>query len=146
MTAVDLINGTQELGIALWVEDGKLKFRSPAELDEELKHNLKQHKTEIIQLIQPKPYIKNGSELIIPSGCHPKYRWWDNGQSVFETLLELDAPDSMIENHIGELGSSKHWRQWQAILKERIVARPVADENSPSLLELFKDLKPEETP
>ena len=146
MTAADLVHGTQELGIYLWVEDGKLKFKSPGNLNEELKSNLKRHKAEIIQIIQPKPYLKNGSELIIPSGCNPKYRWWDKGQSIFETLLELDAPDSLIENNIGELGSSKHWKQWQAILKKRIEARPIADENSPSLLELFRDLKPEDTP
>ena len=32
------------------------------------------------------PYIKNKSELIIPGNCPEKYKWWKDGQSVFETF------------------------------------------------------------
>jgi hypothetical protein len=43
------------------------------------------------------PYIKNKSELIIPGNCPEKYKWWKDGQSVFETLLELNTPDTFFE-------------------------------------------------
>lgn len=145
MTAADLVKGTHEVGISLWVEAGKLRYKSPSKLNERMRETLKQHKCEIISLLssQPKPYIKNGSELIIPSECHPKYRWWDNGQSIFQTLLELDAPDTLIEQHVGELGSPASWRRWQEILTDRIESRKIG---SKSYTELFADLKPEDTP
>lgn len=65
------------------------------------------------------PYIKNGSELIIPSTCPEKYKWWKDGQSIFETLLEFDAPDTLVEKHISMLRSARIWKRWQEILKER---------------------------
>jgi hypothetical protein len=71
--------------------------------------------------VQPEelmPYIKNGSELIIPSNCPEKYKWWKDGQSVFETLLELDAPDPLFEKYVTE-ASPRKWKCWQKILKER---------------------------
>lgn len=34
-----------------------------------------------------------GNRLVIPCDCHPQYRWWTpDGQSIGETLTELDAP------------------------------------------------------
>ncbi len=87
------------------------------------------------------PYIKNGWELIIPTNCPDKYKWWAGGQSIFETLLELNAPNSLIKEHVGELGSPKHWRQWQEILKERVTSREIGNK---SYKELFADLKLED--
>ena len=75
------------------------------------------------------PYIKNGSELIIPGNCPAKYKWWKDGQSVFETLLEFDAPDTLIEKHITVLRNTRNWERWQEILKER--------KSSKSFTELF---------
>jgi hypothetical protein len=77
-------------------------------------------KDEVLEM-QPEalmPYIKNGSELIIPGNCPGKYKWWKDGQSVFETLLEFDAPDTVIEKYVTE-GSPRKWKCWQEILKER---------------------------
>ena len=72
--------------------------------------------------VQPEalmPYIKNESELIIPGNCPEKYKWWKDGQSVFETLLELDAPDTLFEKYVTE-GNPRSWGRWQKIIKERI--------------------------
>ena len=65
------------------------------------------------------PYIKNKYELIIPGNCPEKYKWWKDGQSIFETLLELDAPDTLFEKYVTE-GNSRNWGRWQKIIKERI--------------------------
>lgn len=51
-----------------------------------------------------KPYLHNG-ELRIPTGSDDKYRWWASGQSIYDTLLELNASDSIIEKYIGEIQS-----------------------------------------
>ena len=63
------------------------------------------------------PYLKDDSELIIPLDCQEKYRWWAGGQSIFETLIELNAPDSVFEKYIGSVTSSCSWRQLQEIRK-----------------------------
>lgn len=48
-----------------------------------------------------KPFITEAGELIIPPEAHPKYRWWyPDGQSVFQTLKELNAPQSVIDRYV----------------------------------------------
>ena len=47
----------------------------------------------------PRPYI-TGTELIIPFRSSRKYHWWDEGQSVLETLRELDAPGSVMKHYL----------------------------------------------
>lgn len=66
-----------------------------------------------------KPYIKNCSELILPMDAADKYRWWAGGQSIFNTLLELDAPNTLIESHLDGIGSSKNWERWKTISNQR---------------------------
>ncbi len=66
-----------------------------------------------------KPYLRN-NELIIPTDSDDKYRWWEGGQSIFATLLELNAPGTIIEKYVGELGSPDNWRKWQGIGKKEI--------------------------
>ncbi len=66
--------------------------------------------------IEPKPFLKN-NELIIPSDCAQKYRWWQGGQSIFETLQELEAPVDLMEQHIGEIGSPRE--HWQEVMRRR---------------------------
>ena len=63
------------------------------------------------------PYLKDNCELIIPLDCQEKYRWWAGGQSIFETLIELNAPDNVFEKYIGSVTSSCSWRQLQEIRK-----------------------------
>ncbi len=41
-----------------------------------------------------KPYIDDDRRLRIPVDAEPKYRWWDDGQSVWETLGELGVPEN----------------------------------------------------
>jgi hypothetical protein len=67
-----------------------------------------------------KPYIKNCSELILPMDAADKYRWWAGGQSVFDTLLELDALNALIESHLDGIGSSKNWERWKKVREERL--------------------------
>lgn len=43
------------------------------------------------------PYLEKDT-LVIPSDCEKKYKWWAGGQSVIETLKELEAgPEIMAK-------------------------------------------------
>ena len=66
-----------------------------------------------------KAYLDNQGRLRIPLDTDDKYRWWQGGQSVFATLLELGASDKEIEAHIGPISTPESWRQWQRIKTER---------------------------
>ena len=46
---------------------------------------------------QPVPYIDATGTLVIPFDSDPKYHWWRGGQSITETLKELNAsPDVLV--------------------------------------------------
>ena len=49
-----------------------------------------------------KPYLTETGELIIPSGAPVEYKWWDGGQSVKETLEELNAPEEVVHRYIDQ--------------------------------------------
>ncbi len=70
---------------------------------------IRDHKVGILHLLQrtvdgqdySKPFIVN-DELRIPGNCHPRYRWWAEGQTVMATLLELEGSDNIIERYCGK--------------------------------------------
>jgi len=44
------------------------------------------------------PYIRNNT-LFIPFNSDKKYWWWDNGQLIHDTLIELNAHDDLLSNY-----------------------------------------------
>ena len=60
-------------------------------------------------------HLDDQGRLRIPLDADDKYRYWQGGQSVFATLLELDASDKEVEAHIGPISTPESWRQWQRI-------------------------------
>ncbi|SRR5712692_7407516 len=44
------------------------------------------------ETVLTRPYLNDRGELIIPFDCDPRYHWWADGQSVAQTLAELNAP------------------------------------------------------
>lgn len=47
-----------------------------------------------------KPYISERGELIIPDDCDPKYYYWAKcGQSLYETLRELNVSDEIWKKY-----------------------------------------------
>ena len=48
---------------------------------------------------QPFPYITDYGSLRIPHNSPQKYHWWDRGQSVIQTLLELEASDEILKRY-----------------------------------------------
>lgn len=59
-----------------------------------------------------KPFVFNsthGPDLRIPANCHPKYKWWAGGQSIAETLLEINAPKTLWLNHVDPTLNKRGW-------------------------------------
>jgi hypothetical protein len=46
-----------------------------------------------------KPYISDGC-LIVPPGCKKRYKYWEGGQSVAETLYELIATHLILDKYL----------------------------------------------
>ncbi|MEI6207318.1 MAG: hypothetical protein WCP20_11080 [Desulfuromonadales bacterium] len=48
-----------------------------------------------------KPYLDDNCDLHITFKSHPKYHWWTTGgQSILETLVELDASWSVAKKYL----------------------------------------------
>ncbi len=61
------------------------------------------------------PYLTEGNELIIPPFAPQRFRWWQNGQSVWVTLAGLNAPLATWRRHgvnLGEFLLSAEHSEW----------------------------------
>ena len=58
------------------------------------------------------PHIDKNGCLVIPFGCNPKYKYWDGGQSIFATLLELGATDETISRHVDPIHTPAAYDKW----------------------------------
>ena len=45
------------------------------------------------------PYIHSTGDLIIPFSSDQKYHFWNDGQHLCDTLIELNAPEDVWVNH-----------------------------------------------
>jgi hypothetical protein len=45
------------------------------------------------------PYIDHTGTMIIPFSADPKHHFWNGGQPLFITLLELNAPEDIWGKH-----------------------------------------------
>ena len=61
------------------------------------------------------PYLNRLGIPRIPPDCEPKYRHWEDGQPLLDTLLELDASDRVIDMRVTKEHSPESWRRWQGI-------------------------------
>ena len=65
------------------------------------------------------PYLDRLGIPRFPPDCEPKYRHWENGQPLLDTLLELKAQDWAIDSRVTREGSPDDWRRWQEIKAAR---------------------------
>lgn len=49
--------------------------------------------------LQPLPYITDYGTLIIPHNSPLLYHWWNRGQSIKDTLRELEASDEILKRY-----------------------------------------------
>lgn len=88
---IRLINGQPRIGPADKVPQSILKkarhnrAKIIAELNEEA--NLRW------------PYFNNCGDLVIPHDCPPRFRYWQDGQSLMDTLVELGAGEEILNRY-----------------------------------------------
>ena len=46
------------------------------------------------------PYIDNNGTIIIPFNADSKYHFWNGGQPLSDTLMELNAAEDIWSKHI----------------------------------------------
>jgi len=46
------------------------------------------------------PYIDHTGTMIIPFSADQKYHFWNGGQPLSDTLLELNVPEEVWHKHI----------------------------------------------
>jgi hypothetical protein len=73
----------------------------------------------LISLRGNKPYLDILGIPRLPPDCEPKYRHWENGQPLLDTLLELKAQDWAIDSRVTREGSPDDWQRWQEIKAKR---------------------------
>src|SRR6266481_5318361 len=49
-----------------------------------------------------KPFIDGSGNLVIPSSAPDRYRWWAGGQSVQQTLIELNANEETMKKYMDQ--------------------------------------------
>ncbi len=52
------------------------------------------------------PYLKKG-ELVFPTPTHPRFAYWADGQTLFETLKEMGADPETINRYCARQHSGK---------------------------------------
>ena len=55
-----------------------------------------------MEIEQLRPYLTDSGELIIPTDVPEKYKWWAGGQSIKETLAELNASDEVVHRYVDQ--------------------------------------------
>jgi hypothetical protein len=114
--AKDLINEMLDLGIVLVIDHGRILCRSKERLSRELVIRVRTHKAEIISLLEHQnrrhgnPRLVNGElrvQGLLPPG------------TILDTLLELNAPDDVVERYLDPIGTHKSWARWEEIKRNR---------------------------
>ena len=102
MSIEALITRCRRMGIKLAPgPGGKLRVSPADRLPEDLREELKCHKTEVLALLG-RPYLNAHGELIIPFESDPKYHYWKSGgQRLAVTLLELNASAEVWQRYVG---------------------------------------------
>ncbi len=103
-SAQELITEIEKMGVSIGLDtDGvTLRIEAPkGTLTDDMKSALTVHKKDIVQTLKDtreayQPYINEQDVLIIPFDSEPRFHWWAGGQTIIETLRELDASPEVI--------------------------------------------------
>jgi hypothetical protein len=104
---LELIEQAQDAGLTLWMDGDALKISGP-ESAEPLARQVGEHKNDVLKILAPAPYLTEDGELRIPLNTLPRYRWWQEGQSIWAALAELDAPLLVWRRHAANRGEFLH--------------------------------------
>jgi hypothetical protein len=46
------------------------------------------------------PYIDDSGNIVVPFNADPKYHFWNGGQSLADTLMEINVTENIWSKHI----------------------------------------------
>ena len=105
---MEAIETLKTLGYEVTIEGNNLRLvykgtgEPPKDKILPLLDELRANKENAINYLKQKkmPYLDRHGTLIIPFDCDPRYHWWNNGQSIIETLKELGASKDIIKKYL----------------------------------------------
>lgn len=91
-------------GVEFRVSDGHLQMKGAQVIEEDERAWVEANTEAIAEIVtnRVKPFIDTNGDLVIPLCSDPKYRWWQGGQSVRETLIELDAAPEVMRRYVSK--------------------------------------------
>lgn len=96
MSTGEILDGLRWAGYVIRMDGDKLRIKGPLQpVPPEVMKVLREHKEEIIKILRaqddhwPVAYLREDGGLVIPSDCHPHFRWWQEGQTAAQTIEEL---------------------------------------------------------
>ena len=125
MTPETILEKAEKAGVTISVSrPGKIKASGDQERVNQFLPIIRDNKEVLVKFLQRKPAEKEepfiaGNELKIPTDCDQKYRYWQDGQSIFDTLIELGASADLVENYISPITNPEAWRRWEQIKETR---------------------------
>lgn len=86
-----------EISVADWFEDFGIPFK-----EERIEWLTKAGDEEMVRIFkkQSAPFLTASGELRIGFDSPKKYHWWDGGQSIEKTLIELKASKEIIGKYV----------------------------------------------
>ncbi|MBI3245889.1 MAG: hypothetical protein HYZ50_05220 [Deltaproteobacteria bacterium] len=99
MRTEDFLLSLERQGLRCTPAGDRLAVEPADKLNDTLRQEIRARKAELLRLLTH-PYINSRGELIIPFTADPKYQWWRGGQSLAETLLELNAPPEVWRRYV----------------------------------------------
>lgn len=91
MSPAAIVKSAQAAGVQLLARDDHIFGKPAGALSAELREAVRVHKQELLAILPNRPYVTASGDLIISSAAPYRYRWWDGGQCIADTLLELDV-------------------------------------------------------
>ena len=106
MSAQALLDRLSDIGATVTADGGDVVVRAPmGVLTEELRVEIRANKWALLAAVEltepPVPYLTPDGDLRIPFDSDPRYHWWKKGgQTVRETLEELNAPIEVLRKYV----------------------------------------------
>lgn len=121
MDSLTLLLAARRVGLGVHVKGEKLVVRG-GRSQEQLARMLLARKQEVLAALRTElppqvahgqhfheilPYLDPKGVLVIPFASPSKYHWWNQGQDILCTLLELGASEQIIKCYVPWWGRNK---------------------------------------
>lgn len=111
MDAATFITDLRARSFAVYAAGDALYVTPTSRLTAEDVARIKETKAAILAVLnapKPMPSLRDGS-LHIGFDCDPLFQWWKpEGQSLAQTLADLDAPADMVRRYLGKSDAPLH--------------------------------------